>query len=79
VTEAASERIRAAMAGGLEAAAEFVHDDWVTPFVIHGSRTECRSEIANLVDRYGIDEFLLPVLDLHDAVEALRVAAAVLA
>jgi 5,10-methylenetetrahydromethanopterin reductase len=79
ITGAASERIRAAMAGGLEAAAEFVHDDWVTPFVIHGSQAECRSEIANLVDRHGLDEFLLPVLDLQDAVKTMRVAAAVLA
>jgi 5,10-methylenetetrahydromethanopterin reductase len=79
VSDAASDRIRAAMAGGLHAAAEFVHDDWVAPFVIHGSQTECATEIANLVDRFGLDEFLLPVLDLHRADETMRVAAAVLA
>jgi 5,10-methylenetetrahydromethanopterin reductase len=79
VSDAASDRIRAAMAGGLHAAAEFVHDDWVAPFVIHGSQTECATEIANLADRFGLDEFLLPVLDLHRADETMRVAAAVLA
>jgi 5,10-methylenetetrahydromethanopterin reductase len=79
VSDAASDRIRSAMAGGLHAAAEFVHDDWVTPFVIHGSLSDCASEIADLVDRHGLDEFLLPVLDLQRADEMMRVAAAVLA
>jgi 5,10-methylenetetrahydromethanopterin reductase len=79
VSAAASDRIRSAMAGGLHAAAEFVHDDWVAPFVIHGSRADCATEVANLVDRHGLEEFLLPVLDLHRADEMMRVAAAVLA
>jgi 5,10-methylenetetrahydromethanopterin reductase len=71
VSDAASDRIRSAMAGGLDA--------WVTPFVIHGTRRECRTEIENLCDRHGFNEFLLPVLELHGAADAMRAAAAVLA
>lgn len=60
-------RIRSAMAGGLHAAAEHVRDEWVLPFVIAGSASECAAEIARLVEQHGIDEFLLPVLDLNQA------------
>lgn len=78
ITDAASNKIRSAMAGGLHAAAEFVDDDWVEPFVITGSRDACRTEIGNIVDRYGIAEFLLPVLDFDHAVGDITAAAAVL-
>ncbi len=62
--------IRSAMADGLEAAARFVKDDWVFPFVIHGSESECRAEITQLVDQFEIGEFLLPILD-DDRAESL--------
>ena len=62
--------IRSAMADGLEAAAKFVKDEWVFPFVIHGSERECRAEITQLVDQFEIGEFLLPILD-DDRAESL--------
>lgn len=70
-------RIRSAMADGLEAAAEYVRDEWVLPFVISGSVQECAEELAHLVQRHGIDEFLLPVLDLHQAEPLMRAVAQV--
>ena len=59
-------RIRAAMSGGLEAAAELVRDEWILPFVIAGSAAEAHDEVGRLGDRYGIEEFLLPMFDMPD-------------
>ena len=69
------DQIRSAMADGLEAAAQYVRDEWVLPFVIAGSVQECAQELAELVNRHGIDEFLLPVLDLHQAEPLMRAVA----
>jgi 5,10-methylenetetrahydromethanopterin reductase len=66
LSESDTTRIRDAMAGGLAAAAEHVRDEWVLPFVIHGSRQECRTAVGNLTDRYDIEEFLLPMFDMPD-------------
>jgi 5,10-methylenetetrahydromethanopterin reductase len=71
------ERIRSAMAGGLHAAAEHVRDEWVFPFVIAGTVSDCAAELGRLVDEHGIDEFLLPVLDLHHAPDLMGVVAQV--
>lgn len=78
IPEAAVARIRAAMADGLEAAAEHVRDEWVLPFVIAGTPTECSSTLGDLVDRHGIDEFLLPVLNFGIASSLLRSARSVI-
>jgi len=67
ITEDDVARIRNAMSGGLHAAAEFVRDEWVLPFVISGTESDCAAELATIVDRHGIHEFLLPLLDLHRA------------
>ena len=61
------DRIRAAMAGGLEAAAEHVRDEWVLPFVIHGSQAECGTTVDSVMAEHGLDEFLLPMFDMPDA------------
>ena len=61
--------IRDAMADGLEAAGLLVKDEWVLPFVIAGSSTACAEQIRDLHDRHGIEEFMLPVLDLHRAAD----------
>lgn len=61
--------IRDAMADGLEAAGLLVKDDWVLPFVIAGSSAACAEQIRELHDRHGIEEFMLPVLDLHRAAD----------
>ncbi len=77
VDDAARDRIRTALAGGLAAAAEHVRDEWVEPFVIRGDATECAAEIAQLCERHRIEEFLLPMFDAPDQAGYLaRVGAA---
>ena len=66
ISEGAIARIRDALRGGIHAAAEHVHDDWVEPFVIAGSPNDCASELADLIERHGFEEFLLPVFDMPD-------------
>ncbi len=61
--------IRDAMTDGLEAAGHLVRDEWVLPFVIAGSTAACAEQIRELHDRHGIEEFMLPVLDLHRAAD----------
>ena len=61
--------IRDAMTDGLEAAGRLVKDEWVLPFVIAGSASACAEQIRELHDRHGIEEFMLPVLDLHTAAD----------
>ena len=77
--EAASDRIRSAMSGGLEAAAEHVADDWVTPFVITGTTAECGAEIRSLCEQHDIEEFLLPMFDMPDQHAYLERVASALA
>ncbi len=79
ITDEEVEQIRRAMSGGLDAAAEYVRDEWVHPFVISGTASDCAEQLARLVERHGIDEFLLPVLDLADAPHLMTGVAAVLA
>jgi 5,10-methylenetetrahydromethanopterin reductase len=78
LSDADAARIREAMADGLDAAAEHVRDEWVLPFVIHGTRDECRTTLENLIARHAIDEFLLPVFDMPDQSGYLRRVAATL-
>jgi alkanesulfonate monooxygenase SsuD/methylene tetrahydromethanopterin reductase-like flavin-dependent oxidoreductase (luciferase family) len=78
ISDADVTRIRTAMAGGLHEAAQHVRDEWVLPFVIAGSRAECAAELQELTQRHGIDEFVLPVFDVHHAPGLLREVAAVL-
>lgn len=78
ITDDDVQRIRSAMSGGLQAAAEHVRDEWVLPFVIAGSEAECASELARLVDQHGVDEFLLPLLDLQRAPALMQSVANVL-
>ncbi|MCP5027544.1 MAG: LLM class flavin-dependent oxidoreductase [Actinomycetia bacterium] len=73
-----TERIRNAMADGLHAAGAHVRDEWVHPFVISGSPEACAAELADLVDRHGIDEFLLPVLNDRNAEELMGAIAPIL-
>jgi len=64
--------IRSALADGLEAAAEHVRDEWVLPFVIHGSPAECSSQLASIIERHGFSEFLLPVFDMDDTADYIE-------
>lgn len=78
MTEADSERVRTAMAGGLDAAAAHVPDEWVTPFVIAGTVSSCADQLGRLVDEHDIDEFLLPVLDDEGAEQLIAAVAEVM-
>lgn len=78
MSDADATRMRAALADGLDAAAEQVRDEWVHPFVISGTVDACTSELGDLGERYGIDEFLVPVLDDRGAEQVLQVVAAAL-
>ena len=71
--------IRSALADGLDAAARYVPDEWVLPFVIAGTVDECAAELADLAERHGLDEFLVPIFDAHSGADLLDVTARVLA
>ena len=79
MTDADSERIRSALPDGLAAAARYVPDEWVLPFVIAGTEEECAAEVTGLCEGYGLDEFVIPVLDASTGTALLEVAARVLA
>ncbi len=79
ISPADVERIRTAMTDGLHAAAEHVREEWVLPFVIAGTVSECAEELSRLMEQSALDEFLLPVLDLHEAEPLMRAVADVVA
>ena len=72
------DKIRAAMAHGLEAAGEYVKTDWVRPFVISGSVDECATELRTLMTTHQFEEFILPVFHLDDATRLMGVVANVM-
>ncbi len=78
IDAAATDRIRNALRGGIHAAAEHVPDEWIVPFVIAGSAQECTSQLGDLVDQHGFEEFLLPVFDMADNSAYLSRVASVL-
>jgi 5,10-methylenetetrahydromethanopterin reductase len=73
-----SDRIRRALGSGLDQAAELVGDEWVHPFVISGTESDCTETLAALVEEQGIDEFVLPVFEMPDPEGYLRRIARVL-
>jgi alkanesulfonate monooxygenase SsuD/methylene tetrahydromethanopterin reductase-like flavin-dependent oxidoreductase (luciferase family) len=66
MTDEDVERIRNAMADGLHVAAQYVSDDWVLPFVIHGTEDECRAQLTELVETHMLSEFMIPVFEMQD-------------
>jgi 5,10-methylenetetrahydromethanopterin reductase len=78
MTDNDSDRIRAALADGLEAAAAYVPDEWVIPFILYGTERSCADQLVGLMDRHGIDEYLVPVLDPATASATMATAARVL-
>ena len=78
VSEKDISNIRGALADGLEAAAEYVSDDWVLPFVISGSVEECADELADLFEMHGFDEFMIPVFEPERGISLLETTAQVL-
>ena len=71
-------RIRAALADGLEAAAEHVRDEWALPFVIAGTPSDCSDELHRLAEEHGIESFVVPLLDDEPAEELLRSGAGIM-
>lgn len=57
---------------GLHEAGKLLKDEWISPFVVMGSKSECISEIKTLVSRYEIDELLLPIFDISTAQELME-------
>jgi len=78
ISEKDISNIRGALADGLEAAAEYVSDDWVLPFVISGSVKECADELADLFEMHGFDEFMIPVFEPDSGISLLETTAQVL-
>ena len=78
LSDADAARIRAALAGGLQAAAEHVHDEWVLPFVIAGTPKECSEELHSLAGEHGVDSFVVPLLDDEPAEKLLHSGAEIL-
>ena len=66
MTDEDVERIRSAMADGLHVAAQYVSDDWVLPFVIHGTEDECKAQLTELVETHMLSEFMIPVFEMQD-------------
>lgn len=80
MSEEQAEEIRQTMiSSGIFAAGELVRDEWIHPFIIMGTVQECATELTQIMERYGMDEFLLPVLDLEDAPTLMAEVAEVLA
>lgn len=75
ITPSDIDRLRSALAVGLDEAAGLVPDDWVLPFVIHGSVDECGRQLAVLAGK-GVEEFLLPVLEIDTAEQLMAITAA---
>lgn len=73
-----SDRIRTALGGGLEEAAQHVRDEWVHPFVIAGSAADCAAELGSLMEQHGVEEFVLPMFEMPDPAAYLDRVAAVL-
>ena len=70
---------RVVAAEGLPAVGRLIKDEWVRPFVIMGSPAECAAELDGLLSQLGIDEFMLPLLDMDSAPALMAQVAAVLA
>ncbi|MCC6148486.1 MAG: LLM class flavin-dependent oxidoreductase [Anaerolineaceae bacterium] len=58
ITAEEAEEIRKAIKEeGWSSAAKYVKDEWIRPFVIMGTASECKQELRKIIDRYQIHEF----------------------
>jgi 5,10-methylenetetrahydromethanopterin reductase len=67
------ERIRLALAHGTDEAVQYIKMDWVYPFVIAGDVDDCAAQLRTLMETHHLDEFQIPLLDLHDASRLMKV------
>jgi len=75
LSDADSLAIREAMTRGLDVAARLVRDEWIYPFVIHGTAAECATTIAELARAHRFSEFTVPIPDLSVAESTIAAAA----
>ncbi|MDH4309918.1 MAG: LLM class flavin-dependent oxidoreductase [Acidimicrobiia bacterium] len=68
--------VRSAMGEGLESAGRHILDEWIHPFVVHGSPDECAAELRRL-ESLGIGEFVLPIVTTDGAEELMKATSAV--
>lgn len=68
--------VRSAMGGGLEAAGRHIRDEWILPFVVHGTPEECAVELGRLAS-IGIGEFVLPIVTMEGAEELMEATAGI--
>ncbi len=66
------ESVRNAMTKGLDVAGKLIKDEWIDPFVIRGTPQECSSELQELMNRYDMQEFILPILNTKEASRLMR-------
>lgn len=66
--------IREAMSEGLSAAARLIKDEWVLPFVVHGSPEDCATQIADLCSKNSFCEFTVPITDFDKAGDTMEMA-----
>ena len=78
ISEREISKIHAALAEGLESAAQHVKDEWVLPFVISGSVKECSEELSSLFEMHGFDEFMIPIFEAESGVSLLEATSQVL-
>ncbi|MDX1686674.1 MAG: LLM class flavin-dependent oxidoreductase [Candidatus Promineifilaceae bacterium] len=79
ITDAETEEIRSAMIrDGIHEAARLVRDEWIRPFIVMGSVDQCAAELGELMRRYRIDEFSVPVYALGSAPSLMADVASVL-
>ena len=78
LTDSSAALIKAALADGLEAAAEHVRDEWALPFVIAGTPSECSQELHSLAAENGIESFVVQLLDDEPAEKLLHSGAEIL-
>ena len=72
LTSAERQTIRDALGRGLDAAAVHIRDEWMAPYLISGTASECAAEVHALAERHRFSEFLLPVFDMDDPVDYVR-------
>jgi 5,10-methylenetetrahydromethanopterin reductase len=78
ITPEEIDRIRSALGSGLESAARHVKDEWIAPFIIQGTPSECKEEIREICDKNEVDEFLIPMFDMPDPKKYLDQIASIL-
>jgi len=48
-------------------AGKLIKEEWIRPFALVGSVRECVAELAGLMRRFSLDEFILPILEIGTA------------